>query len=277
MKGLLIDSATFNPGESPLKHGKDIVASHCQFNAKYPFWHGDRIRIDDSVFDPLSRAAIWYSRHLRMKGCRIDAPKMFRRSSHILIENCTFSDAAETGWSCQGVVLKNVSFHNGDYLFMNTRDIAADGLQLQGNYAFDGAKNIEIRNAVLTSKDAFWNSENVTVHDSILDGEYLGWHSQNLRLVNCIIKGTQPLCFATDLVMENCQMDASCDLGFEYTSVHASLQGHVVSIKNPLSGEICADTLGEVIIDEHVRAPNSCRIHARNPANDQVECCAVAL
>lgn len=95
---------------------------------------------------------------------------------------------------------------------------------------------MEIRNAEIHSKDAFWNTENVTVYDSVLDGEYLGWHSKNLRLVNCRISGTQPLCYATDLVMENCSMAEDADLAFEYASVQAEISGTVRSVKNPRSG-----------------------------------------
>jgi len=77
--------------------------------------------------------------------------------------------------------------------------------------------------------------------------------------------------------MENCQMDERCNLGFEYSSVHASLQGRVASIKNPLSGEICADEIGEIIIDEHAKAPHNCLIHARSTADDQVISRALSL
>jgi len=123
---------------------------------------------------------------------------------------------------------------------------------------------IEIRDAILESKDAFWNAENVTVYDSVLDGEYLGWYSKNLRLVNCIIKGTQPLCFATGLVMENCRMDEGCDLCFEYSSLHASIVGSITSVKNPMSGEIEADQIGTLLIDEHAKSPDGCRIRTRS-------------
>ena len=80
-----------------------------------------------------------------------------------------------------------------------------------------------IRNAVINSKDAFWNTEDVTVYDSEINGEYLGWHSKRLRLVNCKISGTQPLCYATDLVLENCTMADDCDLAFEYSTLQAAI------------------------------------------------------
>lgn len=276
-RALRIEHSTFNPGESPLKYGIDVDAVHCDFRAKYPFWHGDRITIADSTFHPQSRAAIWYSHHVRMSNCMIDAPKMFRRVEHLEIEHCDFSDAAETGWACRDIRFSDVTVSNGDYFFMNSDGIRGERFHLEGNYAFDGARNIEIRNAVLASKDAFWNAENVTVYDSILDGEYLGWHSKNLKLVNCTIKGTQPLCFATDLVLENCRLDEGCDLCFEYSSVQASIHGRITSVKNPISGAICADEIGEIILDENMKPPANCRIHTRMAKDKRMACCALDL
>ena len=39
----------------------------------------------------------------------------------------------------------------------------------------------------------------------------------------------------------------NCDLVFEYSDVNASIIGHVDSIKNPKSGEIIVDSVGEII------------------------------
>lgn len=99
-----------------------------------------------------------------------------------------------------------------------------------------------------------------TVYDSELNGEYLGWHSRNLRLVNCRISGTQPLCYAENLILENCIMDSSCDLTFEYSSVHATINSPVRSIKNPRTGCIKSESYGEIIIDGNIKAPADCRI-----------------
>lgn len=68
----------------------DVDAVHCDFRAKYPFWHGDRITIADGTFHPQSRATSGYSQHVRMNNCMIDAPKMFRRVEHLEIEHCDF-------------------------------------------------------------------------------------------------------------------------------------------------------------------------------------------
>ena len=50
------------------------------------------------------------------------------------------------------------------------------------------------------------------------------------------------------------------DLAFEYSSVKATIKGHITSIKNPKTGFIKADSCGEVIIDENIKAPGDCDI-----------------
>lgn len=254
-----LDKVKFYPGESALKHCADITAHDCEFMGKYPFWHGERIAIHRCLFTVYARAAIWYTRDLRMTDSVVDAPKMFREARNLSVENTRFTSAAECGWNCHDVEFRNVEIANGDYLLMNGSDIRIDGFKLQGNYAFQDVRNVVIRNAQMDSKDAFWNATDVTVYDSVLDGEYLGWHSKNLRLVNCTIRGTQPLCYAENLVMENCTM-IDTDLSFEYSVVHADIDGEILSIKNPQGGIIRAGRIGEVILDENCRNPGACSI-----------------
>lgn len=90
------------------------------------------------------------------------------------------------------------------------------------------------------------------------------------------IKGTQPLCFATDLVLENCRLDEGCDLCFEYSSVQASIHGRITSV-NPISGAICADEIGEIILDENMMPPANCRIDTRVATDKRMACCALDL
>jgi hypothetical protein len=254
-----LEEVKFYPGESALKEARNIEAYNCEFMGKYPFWHNDGTLIEQCLFTVYSRAAIWYSRNVRMVDSLVEAPKMFREVRHLYLENTRMPNAAECFWNCHDVEFRNVEIKGGDYLFMNGSDIRIDRLKLQGNYSFQGAKNVVIRNAHLDSKDAFWNTENVTVYDSVLDGEYLGWHSRNLRLVNCTISGPQPLCYATDLVLENCVM-IDTDLCFEYSSVKADVSSHILSVKNPQSGYIKARSIGEIVIDDKCRTPGACQI-----------------
>lgn len=257
---LYLENVTIHAGESALKECARVEAVNCRFEGKYPFWHNDGFVVRHCLFTEGARAALWYSRHLQMSDTLVEAPKMFREMDDIHLENVQLPHAAETLWYCRNVVLKNVEVKEADYLFMHSENIHIEDYRQQGNYSFQYCRNVEIRRAVIDSKDAFWNSENVTVYDSEIDGEYLGWHSHNLRLVNCKISGTQPLCYAQDLVLENCIFAPDADLAFEYSTVHATINSRVHSVKNPRSGCIVAQSYGEIILDENIKAPADCRI-----------------
>lgn len=261
---LYLENVTIHAGESALKECTNIEAVGCRFEGKYPFWHVDGFVVKNCLFTEGARAALWYSRNLEMTDTLVEAPKMFREMDGIRLERVRIPDAQETLWHCRNVELKNVEVAHADYLFMHSENIRIEDYRQQGNYSFQYCKNVEIRNAVIDSKDAFWNTENVTVYDSKLEGEYLGWHSKNLRLVNCKISGTQPLCYAHNLILENCTMADDCDLAFEYSSVEASVKSPVRSVKNPRTGSITAESYGEIILDENIKAPADCKIKVWN-------------
>lgn len=261
--GLRLEHVTIHAGESALKECSDIEAVDCRFEGKYPFWHVDGFRIERCLFTPGARAALWYSSNLEMKDTRVEAPKMFREMRDLSLSNVTIPDAQETLWHCSGVKLRDVEVAHADYLFMHGADIDIDGYRQQGNYSFQYCRNVVIRNAVIDSKDAFWQTEGVTLIDCRLTGEYLGWHSRGLRLVRCHISGTQPLCYARDLVMEDCTMAPDCDLAFEESTLQATILSPVTSVKNPTSGCITAESYGEIILDSNIKAPADCRILTR--------------
>ncbi len=260
---LKLENVTVHAGESALKECSNIEAVKCRFEGKYPFWHVDNFKISSCLFTEGARAALWYSRNLTMTDTVVEAPKMFRDMENLTLERVTIPDAKETLWHCRNVELTEVEVRNADYLFMHSENIKIENYRQQGNYSFQYCRNVEIRNAVLDTKDAFWNTENVTVYDSEITGEYLGWHSTNLRLVNCRIAGTQPLCYAKGLVLENCTFAYDADLAFECSDVIADIRGAVTSVKNPVSGRITADSIGEVIIDGNVKASADCIITTR--------------
>ena len=257
---LYLENVTIHTGESALKECSNIEAVRCRFEGKYPFWHVDGFVVKDCLFTEGARAALWYSRGLEMSDTLVEAPKMFREMDGIRLKNVQLPNALETLWMCRDVELDNVQVEKADYLFFHSSNIRIRNYRQQGNYSFQYCKNVEIRNAVIDSKDAFWNTEDVTVYDSELTGEYLGWHSRRLRLVNCKISGTQPLCYAHDLVMENCTMAPDADLAFEYSSLHATIDSPVHSVKNPRTGSIAARSYGQIILDENVKAPADCQI-----------------
>lgn len=261
--GLRLENVTIHVGESALKETSDIEAEGCRFEGKYPFWECDGFKVKDCLFTEGARAALWYSRNLLMEDTLVEAPKMFREMDGLTLRRVRIPNAAETLWRCSNVVLDDVQINKGDYLFMHSHDIKVYGLKLQGNYSFQYCRNVEIHDSVLDSKDAFWETENVCVYDSFLNGEYLAWYSKNLRLVNCRIAGTQPLCYADGLVLENCTFDPDADLSFEYSSVQADVRGNITSVKNPRTGRIVADSYGEIILNDDIKAPGNCRVETR--------------
>ena len=261
-----LDNVTIQAGESAIKECRNIVATHCRFEGNYPFWHVHGFSIRNCYFDVGGRSALWYSDHLQMSDTRIDAPKMFREMSDIDIERVEMTDADEVFWKCRNLRIRNLKLHGGTYPFMLSHDIYVDGLESDSKYVFQYVRNAEIHNARITTKDVFWEVDNVTIYDSELHGEYLGWHSRHLRLVRCHISGEQPLCYADDLVLEDCTFDASCDRAFESSTLQADIRGSITHIKNPTSGRIVADAIGSVTLDENIRQPADCVISLRADA-----------
>ena len=258
--GLRLEGVKIGHGESSLKECANIEAVNCEFAGKYPFWECDGFTIRNCVFREGARAALWYTRGCRMYDTLVEAPKMFRRISDVYLENVKMPMAQETFWDCSDIRIRNVETSDANYIFMHSENIDIDGYTLYGNYSFQYVKNAIIRNANLQTKDAFWESENITVYDSVINGEFLAWYSKNLRLERCRIGGTQPLCYCENLVLEDCTFEPDADLAFEYSSVQATISGHIVSVKNPRSGFIKAGSIGEVILDENIKAPGNCEI-----------------
>lgn len=263
-RNLRLENVTIHAGESALKCTANIEAEKCVFEGKYPFWHTDGFKIDNCIFTKGARAALWYSRNLEMTDTKVEAPKMFREMDGIRLRNVEIPDAQETLWHCSNIYADNVTVNNADYLFMHSHHIRIDRWRQNGNYSFQYCSDVEIRNAVIHSKDAFWGTENVTVYDSELDGEYLGWHSKRLHLVRCHINGTQPLCYAKDLILEDCTFGPECDLAFEDSEVDAVINSGIVSIKNPAKGRIIADNVEVIISDEYSKAIEPVKIIQRN-------------
>ena len=225
------------------------------FKWKYPLWYANHIRLYDcSLFD-MARAGIWYTNDIVLKNTVVEAPKAFRRCDGIQLDHVQFANAEETLWNCKNVRLKDV-FARGNYFAMGSENIDADDFELVGNYSFDGCKNVRVKNAKLLSKDAFWNCENVVVEDCFISGEYLGWNSKNMTFKRCVVESLQGLCYIEDLVMEDCKL-IHTTLAFEFVDrVDAAITSRIDSVKNPISGKITAQSIGELIVDPDVVDPN---------------------
>lgn len=261
-KGAVISYCTFADGESPLKESTDLEVDNSMFQWKYPFWYCQNVKITNSTFFEMGRAGIWYSNHLEMKDITYDAPKGFRRCNDISLENITIPRADETLWNCSNVKIKNMTA-KGDYFGMGCSDMEIDGFTLVGNYSFDGVRNLVIRNARMISKDCIWNAENVTIYDSFISGEYLGWNSKNVTLINCVIESEQGMCYMENLVMKNCKL-LNTNFAFEYSTVDAEIDSKIDSVKNPISGSVKAQAIGEIIFDNDDVNPENTIITVAN-------------
>lgn len=236
-------------GESVLKESRDITVARSTFSLRYPLWHVDGFVMTDSAMDELTRAAIWYARRGRIISSRLHGIKAVRECEDITLTGCDIV-SPEFGWKSAGITLTDTKI-TSEYLFLDSRRTRLKNVQMQGKYSFQYVEDLVIEDCVLDTKDAFWHAKNVTVKNSVVKGEYLGWFSQGLTLINCQISGTQPLCYCRDLTLIDCTMEG-CDLAFEYSDVQAEVRGHIDSVKNPRSGRIVADSVGEVITEAPV-------------------------
>lgn len=261
-----IQNCTFTgpaDGESALKEARKITVLDCEFALRYPFWHVDTGTIKNCRMTETCRAALWYDRRLELTHCDLKGIKALRECSDILLRDCQI-DSAEFGWQCNVIEMDHCTL-NSEYAFLHSDNLEIDELTMQGKYSFQYVQNAMLRHCRLHTKDAFWHSKNVTVVDSVVQGEYLGWYSEGLTLINCHIIGTQPLCYCKNLKLKNCTMEQA-DLAFEYSDVEADVIGEILSVKNPHSGYIVADSIGEIINEDSV-IETECKVELRKSSN----------
>lgn len=250
-------------GESVLKECKNYTVNNCKFSLRYPMWHAKDFSINASSLDEKARAPIWYCNNGKISNCEITSIKCLRECNDIQINRCNIS-SEEFGWKCN-----NINFSDSNiiakYIFFDSKNIFINNINMTGKYSFQYVENMHIQNSKLDTKDAFWHSKNITVENSRLKGEYLGWFSENLTLINCKIIGTQPLCYCQNLTLKNCIMEKT-DLSFEYSDVKADITGRIDSVKNPKSGIIKAESIGEIIL-ENQTIPCNCKIEIKEKEN----------
>ena len=248
-------------GESVLKEARDIRVTDTKFSLRYPLWHVQGFEMERSAMDELTRAAIWYARDGVIRNCELGGIKAVRECENITLTDCDVV-SPEFGWKSRGLTLCNTTIE-AEYPFLDSKDVRLENCVLAGKYSFQYVENLVIEDSVLDTKDAFWHARNVTVRNSVIRGEYLGWYSTNLTLEHCRIEGTQPFCYCNNLTLVDCEL-VGCDLAFENSSVCASITGHVDSIKNPRSGRIVVDSVGELIIEQSPY-PNMGEVVVRKP------------
>ena len=241
-------------GESVLKETRNVVIDGCTFSLRYPVWHAKKYELRNSKLDEMTRASLWYSDDGLIENTEISGVKALRECRNTVIRNCRI-ESPEFGWKTTDTKISDSSIVS-EYIFLDASGIEIDNIDFKGKYSFQYVRNLVIRNSNLDTKDAFWHAKNVTVVDSVIKSEYLAWFSEGLTLVRCKITGTQPLCYCKDLKLIDCEM-TDCDLSFEYSDVEADIRGHIDSVKNPRSGRICADSIGEIIKEDSIMESNA--------------------
>ena len=236
-------------GESALKEARDVRLNDCRFSLRYPLWHVQGFEMTRCTLDEKTRAAVWYARDGKITDSALGGVKAVRECERISLTGCRIA-SPEFGWKSGDISLADSDIE-AEYLFLDSRRISMRGVHMKGKYSFQYVDGLEIDHSDLDTKDAFWHARNVTVRDSTIKGEYLAWYSDGLTLINCTVIGTQPLCYCTNLKLINCAM-IDADLAFEYSDVDAEIKGHVVSVKNPRSGRIVLDSVGEIITEDAV-------------------------
>ena len=262
-ENLYLKDCTFDgeeDGESALKEAKNIRLETCFLNLRYPLWHNENVKLVGVTMTENCRAALWYSDRVGVERSALCGIKAVRECSDVAISDSKIV-SPEFGWKRKKISIADSTIES-EYLFLLARDVRLNRVHFHGKYSFQYIENALIEDSVLDTKDAFWHSKNVTVKNSVVKGEYLAWYSENLTLIDCKIIGTQPLCYCKNLKLINCEMEGA-DFSFEYSEVQAEIRGGILSVKNPKSGSIVADEIGEVIYTEDSKYECACTIRQR--------------
>lgn len=237
-------------GESPLKETRNVEVGHCSFSLRYPFWHMEGGKIENTELKIGARAGLWYAKHVKVENSNLGSVKFLRECEDIDLMNVSV-DGDEFGWKSNGirVVMSKIK---SIYGFLDSRNIEAVGLFHDGKYSFQYVEDCVFRNCKFDGRDAFWHAKNVTIEDSEISGEYLSWYSENLTLVRCHINSHQPLCYCKNLKLIDCTFGEESDLAFENSDVEGNVLGHVVSIKNPRSGSLVIGSVDEIVHEPDV-------------------------
>ena len=246
-------------GESALKECSNVQVKDCYFNLRYPFWHDHGLVIQNSEMTECCRAAIWYSKDIKIMDTQLHGIKALRECDRVTISDCDII-SPEFGWSVRKMEMKGCRAKS-EYFMLRSDNLYFEKVKMEGKYSFQYIENSLFENCVFDTKDAFWHAKNVTIRNCEVNGEYLGWYCENVTFEHCRISGTQPLCYCKNLKLVDCEMNGA-DLAFEKSQVEAVLSTPVISIKNPLSGRISVPYVQEIIRDD----PKAhCQIVVDNP------------
>lgn len=245
-------------GESFLKETQRINVSDCFMDLRYPLWHVTDGKISNCEMTVNCRAALWYDKNIEISDTKMMGIKALRECENVSLKN-VIADSPEFIWKVKNINIEDSEILGSEYPFFEVQTGKIRNLKMKGKYSFQYCSDFELMDCNFDTKDAFWHSKNFVVRNSVIRGEYLAWYSENLTFINCKIIGTQPFCYCKNLRLINCTME-DCDLAFENSTVQAEIKSKIDSVKNPISGEIRATEIGEIILNETVDGKTQCKI-----------------
>ena len=245
-------------GESFLKETQRIDVSGCFMDLRYPLWHVTDGKISNSEMTVNCRAALWYDKNIEITDTKMMGIKALRECENVTLKNIV-ADSPEFIWKVKNISIEDSEILGSEYPFFEVQKGKIRNLKMKGKYSFQYCSDFELADCNFDTKDAFWHSRNFVVRDSVIKGEYLAWYSENLTFINCRIIGTQPFCYCKNLKLINCTMEG-CDLAFENSTVQADVHSRIDSVKNPISGEIRAAEIGEIILNAERTPVTKCKI-----------------
>ena len=164
---LKIYDTIFDDGESPLKESHNIELRNSMFKWKYPLWYSDSISVKGCTWFDMARAGVWYTNHMVVKDCAIEAPKNFRRCVDLTLSRVSITNAVETLWNCKDVVLV-------EYLGWNAKNLTLIGCtieSLQGMCYIDHLvmKDCKLINTTLAFEYSTVDAQITNKIDSVLN------------------------------------------------------------------------------------------------------------
>ncbi len=249
-RDLVVDHCKFDgpaDGESAFKESRNVKVSNSFFNLRYPLWHVDGLKLENSKMTENCRAALWYTKNAVITDTGFYGIKALRECENVRIENSDVK-SEEFGWFNRDIMMKDTSVQT-EYFMMRSDRLQFDHVKLKGKYSFQYITDSEFDNCDFDTKDAFWHARNVVIKNSTIKGEYLAWYCENVVFDHCTIIGTQPLCYCKNLKLIDCRM-IDTDLAFEKSEVSAAVTTPMISIKNPLRGTISVPKVDEIIRDD---------------------------
>ena len=121
-------------GESAFKESRNVTVKDSFFNLRYPFWHDDKLVLDNIEMTENCRAALWYTNDATISNSKMHGIKALRECSNIKIESSDII-STEFGWSVKDIEMKDTTVQ-GEYFMMRSDRLHFDNVTLKGKYSF---------------------------------------------------------------------------------------------------------------------------------------------